>query len=145
MLLKKLPETYQQNTLMSQVAKLFEDKKIIFASSVLLENGKMRIIKKTSGKPIFDKDRPLYSMIRGISRTIITTGTFSSYFKKITSNLKKTLSRFILPVETKTSKRCTIPSDKSKNKTFLFSQTGKRKKSLHSSTAICTTWLAHKV
>lgn len=74
MLLKKLPETYQQNTLMTQIAKLFEDKKVIFASSVLLENGKLRVIKKTSGKPIFDKDRPVYSMIRGYAQTIITSG-----------------------------------------------------------------------
>ena len=76
MLLKKLPETYQQNNLMTQMAKLFEDKKIIFACSVVCENGKMKVIKKTSGKPVFDKDRPIYSMIRGMASTIITTGTF---------------------------------------------------------------------
>jgi hypothetical protein len=76
MLLKKLPETYQQNNLMSQMAKLFEDKKIIFASSVFCENGKMKVAKKTSGKPIFDKDRPIYSMVRGMAKTIITSGTF---------------------------------------------------------------------
>jgi hypothetical protein len=119
MLLKKLPETYQQNNLMSQMAKLFEDKRIIFASSVLCENGKMKVVKKTSGKPIFDKDRPIYSMIRGMSRTIITTCTFSFYFQKITSNLKRTLSKFTSLVETRTSKRCTTPSEKNKSKTFL--------------------------
>jgi hypothetical protein len=73
MLVKKLPEVYQQNNLMSQMAKLFEDKKIIFASSVYCENGKLRVMKKTSGKPVFDKDRPVYSMIRGMSRTLITS------------------------------------------------------------------------
>jgi hypothetical protein len=82
MLLKKLPETYQQNNLMTQMAKLFEDKKIIFASSVLSENGKLRVIKKTSGKPIFDKDRPIYSMIRGMSKTIITSGKTLFNFRK---------------------------------------------------------------
>ena len=82
MLLKKLPETYQQNTLMTQIAKLFEDKRIIFASTVLSENGKLKVVKKTSGKPIFDKDRPIYSMIRGFSRTIITSGKNSSILRK---------------------------------------------------------------
>lgn len=74
MLLKKLPEVYQQNPTMTQIAKLFEDKKVIFASSVYSDNGKLRVIIKKSGKPVFDKDRPIYSMIRGMSRTLITSG-----------------------------------------------------------------------
>jgi hypothetical protein len=82
MLLKKLPETYQQNNLMTQMAKFFEDKKIMFASSVVCENGKMKVIKKTSGKPVFDKDRPIYSMIRGMAATIITPGKFHFILRK---------------------------------------------------------------
>ncbi len=74
MLLKKLPEVYQQNTIMSQMAKLFEGKKILFASSVYCDNGKLKVIIKKSGKPIFDKDRPVYSMLRGLSKTLITSG-----------------------------------------------------------------------
>jgi len=82
MLLKKLPEVYQQNTCISQMAKLFEDKKIIFASSVYCEGGKLHVIKKSTGKPVFDKDRPIYSMIRGISRTLITSCKLNFIFRK---------------------------------------------------------------
>lgn len=52
---------------MMQIAKLFENKKAIFASSVYCDNGKLKAIIKKSGKPVFDKDRPIYSMIRGMS------------------------------------------------------------------------------
>lgn len=82
MLLKKLPEVYQQNTTMTQIAKLFEDKKVIFSSSVYCDNGKLKVIIKKSGKPVFDKDRPIYSMIRGMSKTLITSGNILCYLRK---------------------------------------------------------------
>ena len=80
MLLKKFPEVYQQNNLMAQMVKLVEDKKVLFSSTVYCDGGKTYVIKKNSGKPIFDIDRPIYSMVRGMSKTLITSGNFISYF-----------------------------------------------------------------
>lgn len=84
MFLKKLPEIYQQNTLMGQMAKFFEGKKIMFASSVYCDNDKLKVILKKSGKPVFDKDRPIYSMIRGMSKTLITSGKNLTIFETTT-------------------------------------------------------------
>lgn len=95
MLLNKLPETYQHNTVMAQIAKLIEDKKIISSSSVYSDNGKLKVFIKKSGKPIFDKDRPIYSMIRAMSKTIITTGKF--YLILLDANLKSEKDTFKVP------------------------------------------------
>lgn len=64
------------------MAKLCENKKVLFSASVCTDNGKTYVIKKTSGQPVFDKDRPIYSMIRGIAKTLISSGIFRSIFRQ---------------------------------------------------------------
>jgi hypothetical protein len=59
---------------MCEMAKLFEDKKIMFCSATYHEGGKCYVVKKSSGKPMFELDRPVYSMVRGMAKTLITSG-----------------------------------------------------------------------
>lgn len=80
MLLKKLPDIFKQDNLMVQMAKLFEGKKVMFSSSVYCEDGNFKAINKPSGKPIFEKDRFIYSMMRGMSKTLITSCNKFLYF-----------------------------------------------------------------
>lgn len=102
------------------MAKLFEDKRIIFASSVYSEGGKLHVIKKTSGKPIFDKDRPVYSMIRGMSRTLITSGIFKLIFREQPQERKRHLQNSLCSWRQRNRKDVWHFERKTKTKRFCY-------------------------
>lgn len=73
MFLKKLPDVFKQDKLMIQIGNFFEGKKVMFASSVIYNDGRFKVINKPSGKPVLEKNMPIYSMMRGMSKTLITS------------------------------------------------------------------------
>lgn len=64
------------------MAKLFQNKNIMFSSSCYCDGGKTYVIKKPSGVPIFEKNRVVYSLIRGMAETLITSGKILVYFRR---------------------------------------------------------------